>query len=72
MTAELQQIVAIVIVALAAASLLWRITAPWVRGQKASGCSTGCGQCPANQSAGQSPSGLPLVQIQLSKPQRKS
>lgn len=67
MSPELQQTLALAIVALAASALLWRVAAPWVRGKKSAGCSTGCGQCPANQSAGQTPAGIPLVQIQLPK-----
>jgi hypothetical protein len=67
MTAELQQIVALALVALAAAVLLWRVAAPWFRGKKSSGCSTGCGHCPANQNREQTPTGMPLVQLQLPK-----
>jgi hypothetical protein len=65
MTADLQQIVALTLVAIAACALLWRVAGPWFRGGKSSGCSTGCGHCPANKSQGEAPTGQPLVQIQL-------
>jgi len=72
MSPELQQILALAIVAIAATTMLWRVAAPWFRGEKSSGCSTGCGQCPANREREATPAGMPLVQIQLpSKPARR-
>jgi hypothetical protein len=67
MSPELQQFIALSLVALAALSIFWRLAAPWFRAEKSSGCSTGCGQCPANQNREQTPTGLPLVQLQLPK-----
>jgi hypothetical protein len=72
MSPELQQYVTLTIVALAASVVFWWLVAPWFRAEKSSGCSTGCGQCPANPEREATPAGMPLVQIQLpGKPARR-
>lgn len=66
MSPDLQQSLTLTIVALAAIAVLWRLAAPWFRGEKSSGCTTGCGSCPANKAdVSRTELGQPLVQIQL-------
>jgi len=71
MTAELQQILTLTLVALAACVMLWRLASPWFRGDKSSGCATGCGSCPANKTLEQTPTGQPLVQLQMPAKSRR-
>jgi hypothetical protein len=65
MSPELQQILTQVLVALAGTTLLWRWAAPWLRAEKSTGCSTGCGQCPLNKEHDKTLAGMQLIQIQL-------
>ena len=70
MSPELQQYIALAIVAAAAATLLWRFARPWFGTRGTHDCASGCGSCPANKQAAVTDLGQPLVQIQPLKKHR--
>lgn len=71
MSPELQQYIALSIVATAAATLLWRMVRPWFGAKGKDDCASGCGHCPANKEIPRTELGQPLVQLQL-KPMNQS